>query len=77
MNGKYLCWGDGYGEEDAREVNGLTPHAAALNYAEERDAGATDIDPERVIFVRDGATVRAFEVTRYMVAEYEARERKG
>lgn len=74
---KFMCWGSGFDEEDASPVEANGPREAAERYAERRDSGNPDAEDERVIFVRDGAAVRAFEVVRHMVPEYEARERKG
>lgn len=81
---RYLCWGDGYGREDGRYVTAPTPQWAAQRYAELRDDGKPwcDIPTERVIFVQaegagPGAFPLAFEVAWHLVAEYEARQRKG
>lgn len=76
---RFMCWGDGYGPEDATPQEAADARQAAERYSEARDQGGTEYPPERVVFVQGAPgekEVEVYEVTLYMVPEYEARKRR-
>ena len=73
---KFQCWGDGLPEDEAVEVTAHSAPDAAERFCAERDRRTLEYDPERVVFVRTAAGVRAFEVTLRSEPVYEARARK-